>query len=168
MSSDYQWPPVVSHGFTQVGIAASLSWLSCSWRDGTVRVNLSSWHQDTIKATAGPGPDVETPHSPQDKPEGCNGWSPRDFPMSLALLFVSLVQSLGKNQARKGYKMEKSKHSENIHDSATGNHIVEIRKKWRHTLEYPKYQKLSIKVWGNISGMNFTNLWLSLMYFVTT
>ena len=35
---------------------------------------MGQWEcQDTIKTTAGPGPDVGTPHSPQDKPEGCNG-----------------------------------------------------------------------------------------------
>ena len=37
------------------------------------------------------GPDAGAPHSPQNKAEGCNGWSPRDLPRRLALLFISLV-----------------------------------------------------------------------------
>ena len=49
MSSDYQWPPVVHHGFTKVGIATSLNWLWHSWRDGTLRGNLSSGRQVTIR-----------------------------------------------------------------------------------------------------------------------
>ena len=103
------------------------------------------WASGHHQATAGTRPDVGTPHSHSNKAEGCNGWPPRDLPRSLALLF-SLVYSLCKNQAKSIAKMEKIKDSGSIHDSAKGNHIVGIRKKWRHNLENLKYQKLSIKV----------------------
>ena len=93
-----------------------------------MRGNLSSGHQVTIKATAGTGSDVGTFYSPPNKPEGCNGWSPRELLRSVALLLSHLFSHWIKIKLKRVAKMEKSKDSGSIHDSAKGNHIVGIRK----------------------------------------
>ena len=168
MSSDYQWPPVVHHGFTKVGIASSLNWLWCSWRDGVMRVNLSSGHQLTIKATAVLGLMQVHLTVPKTKLKAAMAGPQETFREVLHLHFSPLFSHCVKIKLKGVAKMEKSKDSGSIHDSAKGNHRVGVRKKWRHNIGNLKYQKLSIKVWGNISGMNFTNLWLLHMYCMTT
>ena len=75
------------------------------------------------------GPDAGTPHSPQTKLKAAMAGPQETFREVLHLHFSPLFSHCVKIKLKGVAKMEKSKDSGSIHDSAKGNHRVGVRKK---------------------------------------